>query len=86
MKSTTIFKYIIAISLVLFAGISYAAPNNAVSKDNLKTLLKGNTIDGHHLKKDYKFVMYFKNDRTLVENRDGELKPGKWHINKTLQV
>ena len=73
------FVSIVIVSL-FYSSIGFAAPKNALNKDQVTKLISGNTIDGSHMFKDYQFSMYFKTNGKHVERRGDALKPGSWHV------
>ena len=77
-------KPLLAIFTFLFITSFQANAAEALSADAIKTLIVGNTVNGEHLKKDFKFTAYFKADGTAIRNWDGDVQNGTYFFKDNL--
>jgi hypothetical protein len=71
------------ITLLLITSFQANAAD-ALSADAIKTLIVGNTVNGEHLIKGFKFTAYFKADGTAIRNWDGDVQDGTYFFKNNL--
>ena len=76
-------KTLLAIFTFLFITSFQANAADALSADAIKALIVGNTVNGEHLKKDFKFTAYFKADGTAIRNWKGEVQNGTYFFKES---
>ncbi len=76
-------KSIVALSIFVAFMATGAKADDPIRGDALKQLYSGNTVHGHHIKKDFDFLLYFSPDGKATRKRDnGKIHEGKWQLNE----
>jgi len=76
----------LALLLSISAGTCIASPNSALPKADVEALIVGNTLEGHHLRKGFEFLLFVKPDGSITEKLKGAvfgkgiILAGEWHI------
>ncbi len=69
----------VAISFLAASSLAFAGYDGALPKDEVETLLSGNTYQGKHSVKGFDVDLYIDPAGTVIEKRGSKIYSGKWH-------